>query len=124
MTYEARLKQYGPLPNPPFNNRETYLAWVAAWKENYADLSEKIRVFKVHGRLNQRFRGLTPKQIKKLPLSAREDRIWNADYPAAYWNGCGTWSEEATRQLVLRHQAKVTAQQQWEAAKEAQATAA
>lgn len=116
MKHEDRLKQYGALSNPPFHNRETYLAWAADWKRRYAELSAKIRVNKLHQRINQRQRALGDVEFARRPLPPHLARAWDAEYPENYWDGHWKWQATAREMLVERHQSKVTAQLQWEAA--------
>lgn len=116
MKHEERLQQYGAMSNPPFHDRETYLAWVAAWKRRYAELSAKIKVDKLHQRINQRLRSLGEAEFNRRPLPSHFAAAWHADYPENYWHGARSWQADARTLLHERHQSKVTAQLQWEAA--------
>lgn len=84
-----------------FNDRETYLAWVADWKASYKALAEEIRETK-----RQR--------------SAEKDVWKHADLQAKRHNLRVT----ARRMMALRMESKERAREQYAARKAAEAVAA
>jgi len=132
MTYEQRLEQYGPMKNPPFNSRETYLAWAADWKKRYAELSEKIRRSRRRDRLIESAYAITKSVRWSTQVSEVAERLnrsglmSKADVELLQTNfDHGTWSmgTQATAMIAERHESKVSAQQQWLAAQEARKAA-
>lgn len=109
MTHEARMILYGTDPNPSFSTREEYLAQAAAWKKEYGQLSEHIRLSKKSDRLCQSLKScglLTEQGIDALP----EDQKMLVSYPSG---NARALRDEATQMLWKRHQMKAAAQVQY-----------
>ena len=80
-----------------FTNREEYLAQVAAWKEEYKELSKQIRAVKLEIKKEHREKGFT-----------------------YLWYDLNNLKNDARNAIDARHQSKIDAARQYE---EAHATA-
>jgi hypothetical protein len=56
------------MKTPPFNSKETYLAYRSAWKAEYKTLSAEIRTLRLADRFHQR------SQFARLAFSAADQR--------------------------------------------------
>lgn len=79
-----------------FNSRETYLAYVAAWKYDYAELSKTQR-----------------EERKLLKQQQREGNV----YAWKLQNSTRSRRYDLSQMIVERHLAKIEAQRQYEEAK-------
>lgn len=90
-----------------FNSRDTYLAQVAAWKAEYADLSQQIRDTR------KAFRQAQADDSKgKAGAWAETERLRR---------DLSSLRNEATSMIADRHAAKVEAARQWEEQRHPQA---
>lgn len=85
-------------PKFSFTDRTTYLAFVAQWKEEYKELSEKIRTTKIEFKEAQR-------------------RDVYSEYSKVHYN-LRNMQHTATRMIDDRHEAKSLSKQMRDAARE------
>jgi hypothetical protein len=106
------------MKNITFNSKETYLAYRAAWKAEYKRLSAEIRALRLADRFYQR------KTFAHLALTDAEERCL-ADALKLCGPGSLTFnrlnrSKRATEMLAELKEAKLEAQRQYLARKEAE----
>lgn len=129
MTHEQRIEKYGRMSNPPFNSKETYRAWVTAWKLNYATVAQQIRARRCADRLDQSLAGHCRNRLGTM-WYAHDKRVQaleeeRAKRPASIIKLAATAPQrslrslriEANNLLVERHQSKIAAQEQYLASK-------
>jgi hypothetical protein len=107
------------MKNIMFNSKETYLAYRAAWKAEYKNLSSEIRTLRQAARYHQR------KEFGHLTLTEGEEGCLAA---ADKLGGAGSYlyrrqirSVQATEMLAGLKEAKMEAQRQYLARKAAEA---
>ena len=107
------------MTNITFNSKETYLAYRSAWKAEYKKLSAEIRTLRLADRFYQR------KSYAQLALTEPEESCL-VEGLRLYGPGSLSFnrlnrSKRATEMLVELKEAKLEAQRQYLARKEAQA---
>jgi len=143
MTHEERMEKFGTWPSPPFTDKTSYLAWTAQWKQEYAELSRRIRDKKLARRIEQSIAdraqakaGLSPGFHWNLPDSKKQAinafcHELRRDYPDAVQKALGRaeqdkdWlfqlQDKARHMLYDRQRAKATSWEMAQHVKRAQA---